>query len=109
MNRVLNGYYRMGPKKLAYSGMDDAGEMSSWYVLNAIGLYTYSPADPEYIVTVPLFEKVIFNLDGTDFIITRKGAGEKINEIRYGEKILDSYFISHSQLKEGKELIIVTN
>lgn len=109
LNRVLNGYYRMGPKKLAYSGMDDAGEMSSWYVLNAIGLYTYSPADPEYIVTVPLFEKVIFNLDGTDFIITRKGAGEKINEIRYGEKILDSYFISHSQLKEGKELIIVTN
>ena len=38
LNRVLNGYYRMGPKKLAYSGMDDAGEMSSWYVLNAIGL-----------------------------------------------------------------------
>ena len=44
----------MGPEGLALCGMDDAGEMSSWYVLNAIGLYTYSPADPEYIVTVPL-------------------------------------------------------
>jgi len=38
--------------------MDDAGEMSAWYVFNAIGLYPYSPADDTYIVTVPLFDKV---------------------------------------------------
>ena len=49
----MNHYYDMGADKLAYAGMDDAGEMSSWYVLNAIGLYTYSPADPEYIVSFP--------------------------------------------------------
>lgn len=109
LNKIMNGYYRMGAEKLAYSGMDDAGEMSSWYVLNAIGLYTYSPANPEYLVTVPLFEKVAFNLDGKDFTITRKGAGEKIKDIMYGGKVLDGYFISHNQLKEGKELIITTD
>ena len=48
----------MGKEHLAYSGMDDAGEMSAWYVFNAMGIYTYSPADPEYIVSVPLFDKV---------------------------------------------------
>ena len=94
----MNHYYDMGADKLAYAGMDDAGEMSSWYVLNAIGLYTYSPADPEYIVTVPLFDKVTFNLNGRPFTIVKKGSGKKI----------DGYFITHDQLREGKELVITT-
>lgn len=109
LNRILNGLYRMGSEKLAYCGMDDAGEMSAWYVLNAIGLYTYSPADPEYLVTVPLFEKVAFNLDGNDFTISREGACEKIKEITYGGERVEGYFIRHDQLKEGKELVIVTD
>lgn len=108
LNKILNEQYRMGPERLAYCGMDDAGEMSSWYVLNAIGLYTYSPADPQYIVTVPLFDKVVFNLDGKNFTIKRKGTGEKITDISYGGKKIDSYFITHQQLKEGKELVIST-
>jgi putative alpha-1,2-mannosidase len=59
--------------------MDDAGEMSSWYVFNAIGLYTYSPADIEYIVSVPLFDEVKFRLgNGTEFTIKKEGEGKKI-------------------------------
>ncbi len=52
--------------------MDDAGEMSGWYVFNATGIYTYSPADPEYIVSVPLFDKVTFDLDDKPFTIIKK-------------------------------------
>lgn len=106
LNKILNDYYRMGPEKLAYCGMDDAGEMSSWYVLNAIGLYTYSPADPKYIITVPLFDKTTFNLNGKDFTISKKGNGEKITNITYNNEKVESYFITHDKLKEGKELII---
>ena len=106
LNKILNGYYRMGPEKLAYCGMDDAGEMSSWYVLNSIWLYTYSPADPKYIITVPLFDKTIFNLNGKDFTIKKKGNGEKITNITYDNEKVESYFITHDKLKEGKELII---
>lgn len=109
INHILNNFYRMGAEKLAYAGMDDAGEMSSWYVLNAIGLYTFSPADPEYIITVPLFPKTTFNLNGKDFTIERKGNGEKIMDITYGGKKIDGYFIKHDLLKEGKDLIITTN
>ncbi|MDR1089471.1 MAG: GH92 family glycosyl hydrolase [Prevotella sp.] len=109
LNKIMNNYYRMGAGKLAYSGMDDAGEMSSWYVLNAIGLYTYSPADPEYIITVPLFENIKFDLGGNSFSIQRKGNGEKISKITYGGSNIEGYFISHDQLKEGKKLIIATD
>ncbi len=108
LDSLMNYYYDMGAGKLAYSGMDDAGEMSAWYVFNAIGLYTYSPADPEYIITVPLFDKVTFRLDNKNFTISKKGTGRKIKEIIYGNKKIDGYFISHDQLKEGKELVVKT-
>lgn len=106
LDSLMGHYYDMGKDKLAYAGMDDAGEMSSWYVFNAIGLYTYSPADAEYIVTVPLFDKVTFDLQGKPFTITKQGNGKKIRQITYGGKIIDGYFISHAQLREGKELVI---
>ncbi len=108
LNKILNGFYRMGPERLAYAGMDDAGEMSSWYVLNAIGLYTYSPADAEYLVTVPLFNKVVFNLNGKNFTIEKIGQGEKIKKIIYGGKNIENYSITHEQLKLGDKLVITT-
>ena len=113
LDSIMDRFYDMGADKLAYSGMDDAGEMSSWYVFNAIGLYTYSPADPEYIISVPLFDKVIFTLnDNTKFTIVKKKEGNvsggKITKITYGGKRVNGWFISHNQLKEGKELTICT-
>lgn len=109
LDSIMNHYYDMGKDKLAYSGMDDAGEMSSWFVFNAIGLYTYSPADPSYIVSVPLFDKVTFTLgDGTKFFITKEGSGKKISKITYNGKKLNGWFIDHAALQKGKELKIVT-
>lgn len=75
-------------------------------VLNAIGLYTYSPADPEYIVTVLLFDKVTFDLHGNPFTIRKRGNGHKIKNITYGGKEIDGYFIEHRLLQQGKTLEI---
>lgn len=109
LNSIMDHYYDMGADKLAYSGMDDTGEMSSWYVFNAIGLYTYSPADPEYLITVPLFDKITFDLHGKPFTITKNGKGRKIKDITYGNEKVNGYFISHDRLKEGRELVIATD
>lgn len=107
LDSIMDRFYDMGAEKLAYAGMDDAGEMSAWYVFNAIGLYTYSPADPEYIVSVPLFDEVKFALSNNRyFTITKKGNGQKINKITYDGKEIDGWFISHDQLTQGKELVI---
>ena len=107
LNTLMHDYYGMGRDGLAYAGMDDAGEMSSWFVLNAIGIYTYSPADPEYIVTVPLFDKVRFKLgNGQEFSIVREGKGEKIKRITIGGEPLQGWFVKHADLAQGKELKI---
>ena len=108
LNTLMHKYYGMGKEGLAYAGMDDAGEMSSWFVLNAIGIYTYSPADPEYIVTVPLFDKVHFTLgDGQRFDIIKQGKGEKIKRVTIGGTPLKGWFVKHEDLAKGKELLIV--
>lgn len=101
LNRLMDEYYDMGDDKLAYAGMDDSGEMSAWYVFNAIGLYTYSPADPEYIVTVPLFPQVDLNIQGKQFRIQRNGNGNRITSIESGGKPLKGWFVTHEQLLNG--------
>lgn len=105
---IMNDYYAMGKEGLAYAGMDDEGSLSAWYVMNAMGLYSFSPADPEYIVTVPIFDKVEFTMGDTVFTISKKGTGRKLAGISYDGKDLDGYFISHDELMRGKELVIIT-
>lgn len=108
IDHLLNNFYSMGEHGLAYSGMDDAGEMSSWFVLSAIGLYTYSPADPEYLVTVPLFDKVVFKLGEGSFTILREGESRNLKSVECNGKPLDGHFVDHSELLEGAVLKVIT-
>ncbi|WP_460996379.1 glycoside hydrolase domain-containing protein, partial [Staphylococcus aureus] len=50
IDNILNNLYGIGEQGLALCGMDDAGELSSWYVFTALGLYPFSATDAEYIV-----------------------------------------------------------
>lgn len=109
LNTIMDRFYGMGADGLALCGMDDAGEMSSWYVFNAIGLYPYSPADEDYIVSVPLFDKVDVRLDADTFTILKKNSGPKITKITYDNQKIDGYFVSHHELIKGKKLVITTN
>ena len=105
----MNHFYDLGKEHLSYAGMDDAGEMSSWYVFNAMGFYPFSPADPKYIVSVPLFDKINIKLaNGNTYTIVKKGSGKKITNLSYDGKKIDGYFITDKELKEGKQLNIIT-
>lgn len=107
LNIIMEDYYGMGEEGLAYAGMDDAGEMSSWYVFNAMGLYTYSPADPEYIVTVPIFDEVRFtHSDDNVFTIRRQGEGEKISSIDLDGERLEGWFLQDKDFKQGAVLTV---
>jgi predicted alpha-1,2-mannosidase len=108
LDTIMSRFYGMGEYGLALSGMDDAGEMSSWYVFSALGLYPYSPADESYIVSVPLFDQVKFKLGDKTLTIVKKNAGRKLTEITYDDKRVDGYFVAHHELIKGKKLVIVT-
>ncbi|MCG6190093.1 GH92 family glycosyl hydrolase [Maribellus maritimus] len=109
LDSIINHFYGMGEHGLALCGMDDAGEMSSWYVFAAMGFYPYSPANAEYIVSVPVFDKIELNLTGEKkSVIQKENNGKKIKEITFNEERINGYFISDKQLKTGGNIIIKT-
>ena len=105
---IMDNYYAMGKEGLAYAGMDDEGSLSAWYVMNAIGLYSFSPADARYIVTVPIFDKIEFDMGDSTFTVTKKGSGRKLSDISYNGQKVEGYFIDHGELQKGGELVIST-
>ena len=109
LNRIMDNFYDMGKDRLAYAGMDDAGEMSSWFVFNAMGIYPFSPADEDYIISVPLFDEVDVKLgDAIHCTIVRTKPGTKIGGITYDNHALDGYFIPYHELLKGRKLVITT-
>jgi predicted alpha-1,2-mannosidase len=109
LNHILDHFYDMGKERLAYAGMDDAGEMSSWYVFNAMGLYPFSPADEDYLVTVPLFDKVELQLgEAATCAVFRRNSGNKISEITCDGRKVEGFFIAHHELAKGKIFTIIT-
>jgi predicted alpha-1,2-mannosidase len=110
IDTILNSLYGLGKSKLALPGMDDAGEMSAWYVLNSIGLYPFSPADPDYIVSVPVFSEVKWKLsNGKELIIVREGKGRNLKKIKVNGQDLQGYFVPHQLFKDGGSIKILTN
>ena len=104
IDTLLEDYYGVGPTGLAFSGMDDAGEMSAWYVFAASGLYPLSPADNEYLVSLPVFDRVKWNLGRNSLETSKEGTSRTLKQIQYNGKTLDGYFIDQEQLMLGGDL-----
>lgn len=109
IDTILNHLYGIGEDGLALCGMDDAGEMSAWYVFSALGLYTYSATDPEYLVTVPLFDEVKWKTStGKILTITKPGKGRNLTTIKVNGKLNEGYFVPHDLFKNGGKIEIAT-
>jgi len=57
------------------SGNDDLGEMSSWYVWAALGMYPLYPGRAEMVLGSPLFERVVVDRPGGRLTIAAANAG----------------------------------
>ena len=110
IDTILSHYYGVGKDGLALSGMDDAGEMSAWYVFAASGLYPLSPADNKYLVSIPIFKDVNWKLsDKKSLHINQDDHSRNLKNIIFNGKKLDGYFINQEQLNDGGQLKIKTN
>lgn len=108
LDYILNNLYGIHDG-ITLSGMDDAGEMSAWYVFSALGLYPFSATDPKYIVTAPLFDEVKWKTNtGKLLTITKPGKGRAITSIKVNGKEDQGYFVSHELFKKGGKIDIAT-
>lgn len=108
IDTILNTLYGIHDG-LTLAGMDDAGEMSAWYVFSALGLYTFSATDPEYLVTVPLFDEVKWRTgNGKTLTITKSGKSRNLGAIKMNGKKIEGYFVPHALFKNGGHVEVIT-
>ncbi|WP_421893302.1 GH92 family glycosyl hydrolase [Marinoscillum sp.] len=109
LDNILNNFYGVGEHGNALAGMDDAGEMSAWYVFAASGLYPFSAGDDEYLVSVPLFDSVKWAMpNGKQVQITQSGQSRDLKAIKVNDLAIDGYFISHELFQNGGYVEVIT-
>jgi predicted alpha-1,2-mannosidase len=75
--QVLGQIWKAAPEGLV--GNDDLGEMSSWYVWTAMGMYPEIPGRAEFTLTAPLFSKVVLTRPtGQKITINAPGAATAV-------------------------------
>ena len=62
------------PNPIGYPGNDDLGEMSSWYIFGALGMYPELPGSDVLVLGSPLFKKAVLHLSGGAVVILGKDA-----------------------------------
>lgn len=103
VRNILASEYTTGPGGL--SGNDDAGQMSAWYVMAAIGLYPVSPVSGQYAISSPIFDEVTLRLEnGKVFrIVSQKetAASAYISSISLNNKTHAGYQVDYASLMKG--------
>jgi predicted alpha-1,2-mannosidase len=103
--RLLKEMYAPTPEGII--GNEDCGQMSAWYVLSALGLYSVCPGSNEFALTTPLFEKATIKLaNGKELTITANNPQRNvyIKEVKLNGNTIDANFITYDQLMQGGEL-----
>lgn len=102
VRRVLDTLYTDRPDGL--SGNEDAGQMSAWLVLSAMGFYQVEPAGGRYWFGSPLFEEATITVPGGEMRISAKGASAErchIRSVKLNGSLLDGPYITYDELMAG--------
>ncbi|HET6912657.1 MAG TPA: GH92 family glycosyl hydrolase [Rhodanobacteraceae bacterium] len=71
---VLDSIWKNAPDGIP--GNDDLGEMSSWYVWAALGMYPEIPGRAELVLGSPLFPKAVIHRESGDVVIEAPDAND---------------------------------
>lgn len=101
VRKVLNSIWTNSPKGMP--GNDDLGEMSSWYVWSAMGMYPEIPGRAELVLGSPVFSTIHIHRAGGDILVKAHGAGTnspyvrslKVNEESTTKTWLPESFVEH--------------
>ncbi len=109
IDQVLQTLYFNNENGLA--GNEDCGQMSAWYILNALGFYQVCPGNPVYSIGRPLFEKATIRLpEGKTFVVEAKNnsaANKYVQSMELNGKKLETPFFTHEELAKGGKLTLV--
>ena len=114
IRRILESQYQNAPDGL--SGNEDCGQMSAWFIMSSIGLYSVCPGTTSYETAAPYFDKIVvqtglsksFSILANDaaqnsFVVYRSingntNPGFKLEHEQLMENQIISYKLSKSEL-----------
>ena len=116
VREVLDNYFGTNPVN-GYHGDEDQGQMGSWFVMSAMGLFEMdggASVDPVYELSGPIFEKITIQLNedfygGNVFVIEAKNSSAKnryIQSATLNGVVLDKFWFKHSELVKGGKLVL---
>ncbi|MDX9942079.1 MAG: GH92 family glycosyl hydrolase [Bacteroidales bacterium] len=90
-------------------GNDDFGQMSAWYIFNALGFYPVLPGSDQYVIGSPSVVSADVKLEnGKVFSVRTVNQSEEnvyIMKITLNGKPLDRHYIRHQEITDGGELV----
>lgn len=103
VREIMDKLYNATEK--GFPGDEDQGQMSSWYVISALGLYSVCPGTDEYVIGSPVFRKATITLEnGKQFIIEAKQNSPEnvyIQSAKLNGKSLSKNFIRYQDIAAG--------
>jgi predicted alpha-1,2-mannosidase len=93
-----------------YPGDEDQGQMSSWYVMSALGFYSVCPGTDQYVIGSPLFPKATLTLEnGKQFVVeARNNSPENvyIQSATLNGKPWPHNWLRHADIVNGGALVL---
>ncbi|MDH7460967.1 GH92 family glycosyl hydrolase [Chitinophagaceae bacterium 26-R-25] len=106
VSKVLSELYTNN--SAGYSGNDDCGEMSAWYVFSAMGFYPVNPASGIYDIGTPLLGKAVLKMpNGKVFTMIAKNISKEniyIQTAKLNGKDYHLTYITQQDLEDGSTL-----
>lgn len=106
VDRILKEMYSNAPDGL--SGNEDCGQMSSWYVLSALGMYQIAPGNPYYEIGRPLMDEAVFQLENKKrlhiLVRNNSAAAKYVQSVKLNGAVLNRNYLSHEEIMAGGEL-----
>lgn len=103
---IMRVMYSNAPDGL--SGNEDCGQMSSWYVLSALGFYPVAPGSPYYDFGRPILNEAMIQFESgkklTIKTLKRSSNSKYIDKIMLNGRELKQRYISHETLVKGGKL-----
>ncbi|MDE5944150.1 MAG: GH92 family glycosyl hydrolase [Rikenella sp.] len=92
-------------------GNEDCGQMSAWYVFNALGFYPANPVNGAFVLGSPVFDRVTFPVsDGRTFTVVAENNGPQniyIQSAVLNGKPYTKAYITYRDIMDGGELRLV--
>jgi predicted alpha-1,2-mannosidase len=108
VRQVMDKLYSAGEN--GYPGDEDQGQMSSWYVMSALGFYSVCPGTGEYVIGSPLFPKMTLTLEnGNRFVVeARNNSPENvyIQSATLNGKPYPHNWLRHADIVNGGVLVL---